>query len=147
MALAGGRAIELNDKLWWKAAISPDGKWIAGFYADSQLSTQKEPSNIAVISIDGGQPWKVIQMPPSISVAAGIRWSPDGRQLTYVDRRKEGDNIWSQPLNGGAPHQLTQLHGGTLFLFDWSRYGNQLVFCRGIQARNLMLIEDAKSSR
>ncbi len=147
VASNGGRTIELNDNLWLRPAISPDGKWIAGFYADSQLSWQKEPSSIAVISIDGGRPWKVIPIPPSVSTTAGIRWSPDGRQLTYVDRRKEGDNIWSLQLNGGAPHQVTQFHGGTLFRFDRSRDGNQLVFCQGIQARDVLLIQDAKSSR
>ena len=36
----GRAAIELNDRLWQRPVISPDGKWIAGFYADHQLSTQ-----------------------------------------------------------------------------------------------------------
>jgi Tol biopolymer transport system component len=140
----GGRAIELNDKLWLRPAVSPDGSWIAGFYGDQQLSTQKTPASIAVIRIDGGQPSKVIPIAPSVSISAGIRWTPDGRQLTYVDRRKDGSNIWSQPLNGGAPRQVTQLHGDDLFSFDWSRDGKQLGFIRGVQARDVVLIQNAQ---
>ncbi|HYM13736.1 MAG TPA: winged helix-turn-helix domain-containing protein [Bryobacterales bacterium] len=143
VASNGGRAIELNDKLWRRPAVSPNGKWIAGFYADQQLSTQTEPESIAVIPIHGGRPSRVIPIPPSVSIAAGIRWSPDGRQLTYVDRRKDGADIWSQPWNGGAPRQVTRFHGGALFSFDWSRDGKQLAFSRGIQARDVLLIQDA----
>lgn len=142
----GGPAMELNDKLWLQPSISPDGKWIAGFYAEHPSGTQNFPDSIAVIGSDGGQPWNVIPIPASASTSASIRWSPDGRQLTYVERRKEGANIWSLPLNGGAPHQLTQLHGYALFSFDWSRDGKQLALSRGIQARDVVLIQSAKSS-
>jgi Tol biopolymer transport system component len=138
----GGRAIELNDRLWMWPAISPDGKWIAGFYADKRLSTQTEADSLAVISSDGGRPSKVIPMPPSVSVSA-IRWSRDGRQLTYVDDGKDGDNIWSQPLFGGAPRQVTHFRGASLFDFDWSPDGKQLVFTQGIQVRDVVLVQDS----
>jgi Tol biopolymer transport system component len=85
-----------------------------------------------------------MSIPPSVSISAGIRWSPDGRQLTYVDRGKDGDNVWSQPLNGGPPHQVTQFHGEALFGFGWSRDGKQLVLSRGIQARDVVLLQDAQ---
>src|SRR5215467_14479598 len=140
----GGRAIQLNDKLWIRPAISPDGKWIAGLYADQQLSTNKEPTSIAVIGIDGGQPWKLIPIQSSVSISAGVRWNPDGHQLTYVDAHNDGDNVWSRPLDGGAPHQVTHFHGDALFSFGWSRDGKQLVFSRGIQARDVVLLQDAK---
>ena len=138
----GGQPIELNDRLWMWPAISPNGKWIAGFYADKRLSTQTEPDRLAVISSDGGQPSKVFPLPPSVSPSA-IRWTRDGRQLTYVDDGKDGDNIWSQPLDGGAPHQVTHFRGASLFAFDWSPDGKELVFTQGIQVRDVVLIQDA----
>jgi serine/threonine protein kinase/Tol biopolymer transport system component len=138
----GGRAIELNDRLWQRPIISPDGKWIAGFYADHQLSTQKFPESIGVIGSNGGRLRKMIPIPLSVSLSAGIRWSPDGYQLTYVNRGKDGDNIWSFRLDDGPPHQITQFHGVALFSFDWSPDGKQLAFSRGVQAREVVLIED-----
>lgn len=140
---SGGPGIELNDKLWMGPSISPDGKWIAGFYAEQGLSTQKEPESIAVIPIDGGRPAKIFSKPPSVSPSA-IRWSRDGRQLTYIDHGKDGDNIWGQPVKGAARRQLTQFHGAALFDFDWSPDGKQLVFRQGIQAHNVVLIQDVQ---
>ncbi|MBZ5627173.1 MAG: hypothetical protein LAQ69_52145, partial [Acidobacteriia bacterium] len=144
VAARGGRPVELSDKLWQHPAISPDGKSIAGFYADQQLGTQRTPTSIAVIHSDGGPPWQVIPISLSVSTKPGIRWTPNGAQLIYVDGRKDGDNLWSQPLNGGRPHQLTQFHSDTLFSFDWSHDGKQLVFNRGVEARDVVLVQDAQ---
>ncbi len=143
----GGPATELNDKLWLQPAISPDGKWIAGFYVEQPSGTRNNPDNIAVIGSAGGQLRKVIPISPSVVTSAGIRWSPDGRQLTYVEHRKEGANIWRLPLDGGGPHQVTQLRGYNLFSFGWSPDGKQLAVSRGIEARDLVLIEATTSNR
>jgi len=140
----GGKARQLSNKTWRRPVISPDGKWIAGFYADRQLSTNEEPTNIALIPIGGGEPRKVIPIPLSVSISAGLRWSPDSLRLTYVDHRTDGDNVWNLPLNGGQARQLTQFHGEALFGFDWSRDGRQLVFNRGIQARDVVLIQQVE---
>ena len=141
-ASEGGRAIELNNRLWQRPVISPDGKWIAGFYADHELSTQKFPESIAMIGIDGGQLLKMLPIPLSVSLSAGIRWSPDGRQLTYVNHGKDGDDIWSFRLDDGALHQVTHFHGVFVIGFDWSPDGKQLVFSRGVQTREVILVED-----
>jgi eukaryotic-like serine/threonine-protein kinase len=139
----GGKPVELNDKLWLRPSISPNEKWIAGFYDEHRLSTQTNPTNIAVISSEGGRPRKLFPIPPSVLISGGLRWSPDSRQVFYIDRRNDGDNVWAQPVNGGAPHQVTHLQGVELFSFDWSRDGKQLVFSRGVQASDVMLVEDA----
>jgi Tol biopolymer transport system component len=144
VAAAGGPPVELNDKLWARPQVSPDGKWIAGFYADQQLSTQKEPAGMAVVSIQGGQPETAIPLPLSVSIWAGIRWSRDGRELMYVDRRKDGANIWSVPWRGGTPRPVTQFRGDALFAFDWSKDGKQLAFSRGIETQDVVLIEEAE---
>jgi serine/threonine protein kinase/Tol biopolymer transport system component len=141
---SGGQAQELNDKLWMRPVISPDGKWIAGFYSDHSLGPQKFPESIAVISADGGGVRTVFPIAASVSFLAGPRWSPDGRELTYINHGKDGDNIWSHPVDGGVAHQVTQFSGLTLFTFDWSADGTELAFSRGIQARDVVLVEDAR---
>jgi Tol biopolymer transport system component len=144
IATGGGQAVELNDKLWSWPVISPEAKWIAGFYADRQLGTQKFPESIAIIGVNGGPVRKVIPMAASVALPAGIRWRPDSHELTYIDHGNDGDNIWSQSMDGGKPRQLTHFHGLTLFSFDWSHDGKQLAFSRGILARDVVLLEDAK---
>jgi Tol biopolymer transport system component/DNA-binding winged helix-turn-helix (wHTH) protein len=140
----GGTPKELNDKLWEQPVISPDGKWIAAFYADQGLNTQTKPIGMAVIGIDGGQPWKTFPLAPSVSTYEGIRWTPDGRCLTYVASGKNGENIWSQPVEGGEARQITDFHGEALFGFDWSADGKQLIYSRGIQANDIVLIRDTR---
>lgn len=142
MASAGGPAVELSKQLWQRPVISPDGKWVAGLYADNQLTTQKFPEKIAIIGTEGGPLRKVFPIPLSVSLSAGVRWSPDGRQLTFVDRGKDGDNIWSFRVSDGSLRQLTNLHGVALISFDWSPDGAQLAFSRGGQTRDVVLIED-----
>ena len=142
VASEGGQAVELNNRLWQRPVISPDGKWIAGFYADHQLSTQKFPESIAIIGIYGGQLRKMLPIPLSVSLSAGIRWSPDGRQLTYVKRGKGGDDIWSFRVDNGTQQQITHFHGVAVISFDWSPDGKQLAFSRGVQTREVVLIED-----
>ena len=142
VASEGGPAIELNRGLWQRPVISPDGKWIAGFYADHELSTQKFPESIATIGIDGGPPRKMLPIPLSVTLSAGIRWSPDSRQLTYVNRGRDGDYIWSFRLDDGALHQLTHFRGVAVIGFEWSPDGKELVFSRGVQTREVILVED-----
>jgi Tol biopolymer transport system component/DNA-binding winged helix-turn-helix (wHTH) protein len=146
VACGGGAAVELNDQLWLRPAISPDGKWIAGFYAGGQPNTQQWPDSLAVISAGGEKPLKVFTIPPSVVMSAGIRWTPNGRELTYIDRREDGDNIWAQALDGRAPRQVTHFHGENLFSFDWSRDGGQLIFTRGMQGSDLVVMQ-LKESR
>jgi Tol biopolymer transport system component len=144
MPVSGGQAVELNDRFWSRPVISPDGNWIAGFYADTQLNTQTIPTSIAIISSNGGPIRNVFHIPLSVLVPGGIRWSRDGRELCYISSGKEGANILAQPVLGGAPHQITHFKGIDLFSFDWSEDGKQLVFSRGFQARDVVLVKDAR---
>jgi Tol biopolymer transport system component len=71
-----------------------------------------------------------------------VRWTPDGRALAYVDTRDDASNVWSQPLAGGAPRQITDFKSDLIYMFDWSRDGKQLALWRGRMYRNVVLIND-----
>jgi hypothetical protein len=53
-------------------------------------------------------------------------------------------NIWSQPLEGGPPKQVTDFQESLITGFAWSRDGKQLVCTRGVLMRDAVLIADAK---
>jgi Tol biopolymer transport system component len=53
-------------------------------------------------------------------------------------------NIWSQPLNGGKPVQLTNFTTGRIFNFDWSRDGKWLALARGSMTNDVVLISDLR---
>jgi eukaryotic-like serine/threonine-protein kinase len=134
VSIDGGEAVKLTDKFSVAPAISPDGKTIACYYWDEKPETQL---GIALIPFEGGQPTKMLNLPSAI-----VRWTPDGSALTYVDSRSGVSNIWSQPIDGGKPTQLTNFKSDLIFGFDWSRDWKQLVCSRGILTSDVILFNN-----
>jgi hypothetical protein len=104
-----------------------------------------EPGSLAkigIITIEGGDPLELFDVRPALPLK--MRWSADGRTLFYVANRDGVSNIWSYPLDGGAPKQITDFKSDQIFYFDWSRDGKQLVLSRGMESRDVVLISDFK---
>jgi hypothetical protein len=72
-----------------------------------------------------------------------IRWMPDGNAVAYSPRQAGVGNIWTQPLNGVAPAQLTHWNSNPIFWFDWSRDGKWLAYASGTLTSDVILISDA----
>jgi Tol biopolymer transport system component len=106
---------------------------------DEQTNTQTSQMSIAIIPFEGALPRKIFKV-ATANRFAGIRWTVDGRALTYVDSLDGRSNIWSQPLDGGPPKRLTDLKGGQAQSFDWSPDGQRLVILRGAVVSNVVSI-------
>ena len=104
------------------------------------LETPGSPARIAVLPIDGG-PLKVFDA--KFQLPARMRWTPDGRAVTYVGRQDGLADIWSQPIDGGEPKRITNFKTDEIFSFDWSR-DNKLAISHGSSARDVILIRDVK---
>lgn len=72
-----------------------------------------------------------------------LQWNADGRTVFYVDTRSGVSNIWSQPLDAGAPKQITNFKSDRIYGFAWSRDG-RLALSRGNSASDVVLIRDFK---
>jgi Tol biopolymer transport system component len=72
-----------------------------------------------------------------------MRWTPDGRAITYVDNRGGASNIWRQPLDGSPARPLTSFKAAQILSFAWSRDG-KLAFSRGILSSDVVLITDVR---
>jgi Tol biopolymer transport system component len=137
MPLGGGAPVRLTDEFAWMPAISPDGKQIACNYLE-RASMRKW--QIAIIPFVGGQPRFIEHSAPSSW--RPIRWTPDGRALTYSITRGGVSNIWVHPLDGSPPKQFTDFRDGLIFDFAWSRDGKQLALSRGLINSDVVLIRD-----
>jgi serine/threonine protein kinase/Tol biopolymer transport system component len=138
----GGSPVKITDKPLIRPTVSPDGKLIACWQGDNQLSSRLQ---ITVIPFAGGQAVKVFELPPTVWTGwdAPLHWTPDGQALTYIDMRGGIPNIWSQPLNGGAPKQLTDFRDNQMFSFAWS--GDfKLATARGLRVGDAILITDSR---
>lgn len=142
--LHGGVAVQLTSASCRAPAVSPDGRWIACLYSGDAVSAQVEPTAIAVVPIEGGAPRKVGHFLSSMVVANldQLGWTPDGRNITYVDNRGGHANLWGQPLDGGPVKPLTDFHDGQLLGFNWSPDGQQLVCLRGTLRQDMVLIRN-----
>ena len=133
----GGESVQLTDYSAASPSVSPDGKQIACGYIDEV----KKRWSIAIISIRGGPPIKTFEISP---LQSRFQWSPDGRALLYTQTRDGVTNIWSQPIDGGPPKQMTDFKSDRIFRFSWSRDGKQLVLARGSVSSDVVLISDLR---
>jgi hypothetical protein len=53
-------------------------------------------------------------------------------------------NIWSQPVEGGKPKQITDFNDMLITGFAWTREGKQLACTRGALLRDAILVTDLK---
>jgi serine/threonine protein kinase len=139
VSIDGGEPVRLTDKLTTNPTVSPNGNLVACWYRDDQPNTL---TKVAIIPFAGGDPVKVLNVPSSVTINAGLRWTPDSRALTYIDTINGVSNIWSLPVDGGTPKQLTEFKTDQIFWFDFSRDGKQLVLSRGTQTSDVILIKD-----
>ena len=130
------------------AVVSPDGKSIVCLYREQTNS----PRRIAIIPFEGGQPTKLLDLPVgynSVQIFAGVpqvpRWMPDGRSLAYIVTRDGVSNIWSMPIDGGAPKQLTNFTTDQIAWFDLSRDGKPTLFSRGATTKDVVLSADLRN--
>ena len=77
--------------------------------------------------------------PRSVEQRAGS-WTPDGRSIAYLDN-SELKNILIQPVNGGAPKQLTKFAEKDIVMFTWSPDGKRLAVVRGEVQANIVMIK------
>jgi serine/threonine protein kinase/Tol biopolymer transport system component len=112
-----------------QSAISPDGHLIAYFAS----------GKIWVVPVEGGQPIKTFH-----TNGENVRWTPDGRALTYTLTRDGIANLWVQPLTGGEPKQLTNFSSNGILMYEWSRDGKQLAVARETQTGDAVLISQVR---
>jgi len=137
VSIEGGAPSPISDKTLSEPSISPDGTMIAAIYRDEQPNS---PARIAVIPFEGGDVVKTfdVQRP----AWGNVRWSRDGKALTYVATAGDVSNIWSQNYAGGEPKQLTDFKADQLFWFDWSGDGKQIISARGAETNDAVLVSN-----
>jgi len=141
MPIEGGDAERMTNEndVAGRSVVSPDGKLVACNYVPTGSDWQVR---IATISFEDARPTHVFDI-LTIDVWRELRWTPDGRAVTYLQTRQGVSNLWSQPLDGGKPVQLTDFKSDLIFSWDWSRDG-RLACARGSQTSDVVLISDFK---
>jgi Tol biopolymer transport system component len=136
VSVEGGDPVRLSDAEAFTSAISPDGRWIAFSYRDEKATPSR---GVAIMALAGGSPTRRVDV-----VTRLFRWDASGRSLVYTKNEGGVENIWSQPIAGGPPKQITHFSSLVIWSFDLSRDGKRLVMDRGIDNRDVVLIRDLR---
>jgi serine/threonine protein kinase/Tol biopolymer transport system component len=139
----GGTATQITDHAAYAGSVSPDGKMIAYAFAQSP-DPFAPPNRLAVMPFAGAGESRVFDLPATGTVATVTQWSPDGKSLLYTLNSNNVSNIWSQPIAGGPPKQVTDFKEKLMTGFAWSRDGKQLACTRGDLTRDAVLVTDMK---
>ena len=137
VSIDGGAPVQLTNRSSEFPSISPDGKSISYFYTDEQSNNQPK---LAVIPFEGGGPVRTIDLPRSAPPIA-FAWMPDGKSIAYLDNSSGILNVWSQPLDGGTPKQLTNYKSEFVTSFAISR-DSKIATYRWSATRDIVLIKD-----
>ena len=130
----GGEAVPLNEEQLIRCGVSMDGRMLA-----CSLEAPGSPIRLAVLPIDGGSPAKIFDA--RFQLPARMRWTPDGRAVSYIGRENGLSDIWSQSIDGGEPKRQTNFKADNIFSFDWSR-DNKLVISHGTSTSDVVLMRN-----
>ena len=104
--------------------ICPRGDRIALTVTEMIPETNGSNSDIWIIPLPSGKPWKLTSSPAADS---NPRWSPDGKQIAFTSTRSGSPQIWTISLDGGEARQLTSVATGASGVL-WSPAGDRLLF-------------------
>jgi eukaryotic-like serine/threonine-protein kinase len=132
----GGKRVQLSNKDCVHPGISPDGRWVACVSED-----QNGAAKFAVLSFETGSRTKFLDIPPTYdNDCCPLRWTPDGRGITYADKRAGVGNLYVQPISGGKPYPLTHFVSEGIVWFAWSKDGKQIAIARGTDSSDAVMI-------
>ncbi|CAN5283719.1 hypothetical protein BH10ACI1_BH10ACI1_20490 [soil metagenome] len=134
-----------SDATWvlthW-AAISPDGKTVACLSKEGDIKT---PLKLSLFIIEDGTFLKSFAVDGKIAlpdITPVLRWTPDGKSVSYILTADGVSNIWTQSVTGGDAKKITEFSSERIFSFDWSADGKQIIYSRGEVRNNIVLFEN-----
>ena len=140
VSIDGGSPARLTTQPAIGPSVSPNGEFLAFFSKDQQTDARWR---ITIMPFAGGASAKTFDVGPTVCPECfGVRWTPDGRALTYIATSAGVSNIWSQPVVGGPPQPITNFREDQIYAFAWSPDGKKLACVRGMGAKDVVMIRD-----
>jgi dipeptidyl aminopeptidase/acylaminoacyl peptidase len=104
---------------------SPDGKWVAYTVTTAVKDTDKNNTDVWMVSWDGSQQIQLTSTPDGES---SPRWSPDNKYLSFISSRQgaKTGQVWLLNRAGGEAVKVTDVKGGVAD-HAWSPDSKRLV--------------------
>jgi Tol biopolymer transport system component len=134
----GGDAVQLTNEYSRMPVVSSDNQFIACRYFLENGARR----GIAIISVQGGPPVKLLPIP--IMLFQRVQWISNDHALSYIDSTGGYSNIWKYNLDDGSRQQLTNFRDDQIFTYAWSRDNKQLAIERGAELNNVITVVNQK---
>ena len=104
---------------------SPDGKWVAYTVTRAIRETDKNDTDLWMVSWDGREQ---VQLTSTADAESRPRWSPDGKFMSFASSRPGATaaQVWLLNRSGGEAAVLTDVKGGVAD-YAWSPDSKRLV--------------------
>ena len=118
--------------------VSPDGRWVAYVVRTLNLKTDRSEAALWMAPLDSGTAGGAIPLTAPGYSPSEVRWSPDGRYLSFLATRPRGPGaapdstgepktqVWALDRRGGEARPLTHVPQG-VDAYEWSPDGARLV--------------------
>ena len=124
-------------------ALSPDEKYLA--YSIWDEAKKQMVQEIFTIATGETRQFKLpITATGEGQTEPSVRWTPDGKNLSFINAEKGANNIWIQPVKGGKPTKITDFKEYLIYNFGWSDDGKKLVLMRGTASRDVVSMTEQK---
>jgi serine/threonine protein kinase len=115
--------------------VSPDGKTIVGLEV-------REMDHRLVLDFYSIDDKKLTYHDIDSRASRPLKFAPGGESVIYSVREKGVGNLWMQPLDGSAPHQLTHFTSEGIDKFHFSKDGSRIAIERGHNESDAVLLRD-----
>jgi len=122
--------------------ISPDGKTLAYVVAVANTAGPTSADKIALLDVATLRSPRMFDANPRIS--KGVQFTADGKSVAYPVKQNGVDNVWIQPVDGSAGHQITHFNSEQILSFHWSPDGKKLGILRGHTDSDVVLLQESK---
>src|SRR5258708_13507083 len=101
--------------------VSADGKWAAFVVSTPDMESNRNASNVWIVSTAGGEAMQVTQSGHDSSPG----WSPDGKTLAVLSSRDGNSQVYLPSMEGCEAKKLTTISTGA-DLFQWAPDGKAI---------------------
>jgi serine/threonine protein kinase len=117
--------------------VSPDGRTLGASLHDLQRTGIK----IGLFDLGSSNPPRMLDAGRHTYI---LNFTPDGKSLIYGIHENGVDNMWMQPLDGSAGHQITDFKSDQIWSMDLSPDGKNLAVLRGHFVSDVVLLQENK---
>jgi Tol biopolymer transport system component len=72
-----------------------------------------------------------------------MRWTVDGKNLSFINEEKSVENIWLKPLSSNQLRKVTGFTENSIFRYDWNKDGKKLAITRYSTSSDVVVIKAA----